>query len=230
MRTILFAALAWLVTSAAAAQITITPEEPEPYNIIIATVNLGDQIPEGAKVRGSWNVPTCDWTPCGETIHISAKPGKHVIRASGVWVLTKDVTVGEETFPVLVDFGQYSYTKEVLVGEDPVPPPPPPNSKYEIVVFYEGDKLDNYSQDQRSLLTSRVLRQKLENEGHDFLQIVEARAITTTPEGSLADFIKSVVGDSLPRLAIRPVSGGPVQDFPLPENDEGLMKILNGGA
>lgn len=217
--------IAWLVTASAWAQITITPDKPEPYDVIVASVNLGDQIPEGAKVRGSWSVESCQWTPCGENIHIAAKPGKHTIRASGVWVLTRDVTVGEETFPVLVDFGQYDYTKEVLVGDDPVPPPPPPGDEYRIVMFYQADRLDNYPESQRQLLTSLKLRNQLEELGHIFLEALEVRAIDSASE-TYAPFINAVKGDSLPRLAIVPVDGGEVRDYPLPNDYDALLDLL----
>ena len=149
MRAILLF-LAFLWPSLAYSQITV-PDRVDVHKPIVATLQLGEQIPEGAKVRGSWDLPSASWLPvclpedidpiilaalkakgidvlkaCGKSIHIWAPPGKHVITASGVWVLTRDVTIGEETFPVLVDFGQYNYNAEVLVGEDPNPPPPPP--------------------------------------------------------------------------------------------------------
>lgn len=221
--------IAVALCSTAMGQITIFPQSPEAYDIIVAKVNLGDQIPEGAKVRGSWSVQDCKWTKCGEDAHISAKPGKHLICASGVWVLTRDVEIGDETVPILIDFGQYNYNMEVLVGEDPdppPPPPPPPNDEYQLVMFYDGNQLDNYPQNQRMLLTSRELRNRIQSKGHQFLQVVEKSGITTNPSGPLAEFIASVVGDALPRLAIRPVSGGPVQDFPLPAGEGELMALL----
>ena len=222
----LAAIAAWACIAVAAfGQITITPEKPAPYDVIVASVNPGQQIPEGAKVRGSWDCSTLKWTPCGANVHMSAAPGKHVIRAFGVWVLTKDVTIGDQTVPVLVDFGQYSFQTEVLIGSDPGPFPPPPTGKFQIVMFYQADQLDNYPQSQRSLLTSRTLREKLVAQGHVILEILEEAAIGTSG-GHLADFIKSVAGDPLPRLALRPVSGGAVTDYPLPVDEAGLMKLL----
>lgn len=228
--SILAAIAAWACVAALArGQIVITPDKPALHDPITATLNLGTSIPPGAKIRGSWECMSGKWLPCGDAIHLWVPAGKHAIRASGIWVLTKDVTVGTETFPVLIDFGQYDFRAEVLVGNGPVPPPPPPpppGDKKQIVMFYSADQLDNYPQPQRSLLTSLALRQKLVAAGHQVLEILEAAAIPNTAGGPLAEFGKSVVGDALPRVALRPVSGGAVLDYALPADEAGLMKLL----
>jgi len=225
---ILLIGLIWAIFSPrAAAQIEV-PDKVDVHKPLVATLQLGEQIPEGAKVRGSWDVPGAAWLPCGDSIHIWAAPGTVKITASGVWVLTRDVTVGEETFPVLVDFGQYNYNAEVLVGEDPnppPPPPPPPGGPYEIAMFYEADKLDNYPQSQRSLLTSLSLREKLQAQKHQVLEIFEWSSLSTNG-GQYEDFFAAVRDSTAPRIAIRAIAGGPVIDAPLPPNEAALMEFL----
>lgn len=229
---ILSAIAAWACLAVAAWGGITVPSKIEDHKPIVAVVSV-DDVPDGAKMRGSFTSTTAMIEPGPQpgVYHLWAPPGKHVLVALGIWVLTKDVTVGTETFPVLIDFGQYQYSAviEVLGGDPgPVPPPPPPPSdKYQIVMFYQADQLDNYPAAQRSLLISLALRQKLVSQGHQVLEILEEAAIGTSG-GSLAEFTKSVQGDSLPRLAIRPVSGGPVSDYPLPADEAGLMTILEG--
>lgn len=118
--TLLTTALAWGDIEVA--------DTVKPYEPIVAKVTITG-VPEGAKLRGSFQVTDAQYIQVDEqTFHLWAKPGTHAITAQGVWVLTKDVTVEGQTFPVLLDFGQYIYNKSFVVegGDDPVPPPPPP--------------------------------------------------------------------------------------------------------
>jgi hypothetical protein len=118
--------LVWLTCAVAYGDIDVKPQY-DVHEPIVATVTITD-VPEGAKLRGSLAVSDGSYLPAGENVfHVWAAPGKHTITSQGVWVLTKDVTVGDQTFPVLIDFGQYNYTKSFIVGEgDVVPPPGPP--------------------------------------------------------------------------------------------------------
>ena len=112
----------------------------------IVAVLVPKDIPDGALVRGGWKITDAKFLPAAQknTIHIWAKPGKHVISANGVWVLTKDIKVGDQTVPVLVDFGQYSYEATFVVGEvkpdppdptpGPTPHPTPPGKVWVIIV------------------------------------------------------------------------------------------------
>lgn len=100
----------------------------ENHEPIVATVTI-TEVPEGAKLRGSINIEGASYIPAGDNVyHIWAKPGKYRIVAQGVWVLTNEIDVNGQKIPVLLDFGQYQYTKSFVVGEgdDVVPPPPPP--------------------------------------------------------------------------------------------------------
>jgi len=98
-RLFLAAVLAALNTMPTSAQridvpATVTIGEP-----IVA--RLAADIPEGAQVRGSWTVEADTYQPGAQsnTIHIWAASGEHTVKASGVWVLTKPVKVGDQTVP-----------------------------------------------------------------------------------------------------------------------------------
>jgi hypothetical protein len=107
---------------------------------IVATVTITD-VPEGAKLRGSFSVSDASYLPAGQdTFHIWAGPGKHVVSSQGVWVLTKDVTVEGQVLPILIDFGQYQYSKEFVVGEGDDPDPPPIPGTRNAVILEETDQ------------------------------------------------------------------------------------------
>lgn len=126
----------------AVAQIDV-PDRVDANQPIVAKIAFGD-IPEGARTRGAISVTDGAWLPAGgaDTYHIWAAPGSHTIIAEGLWVLTRDVKVGDETLPVLVDFGSYRYTSAFTVGPapdpkpdpKPDPPPPPPGVRWALVV------------------------------------------------------------------------------------------------
>jgi hypothetical protein len=83
-------------------------------------------VPDGARLRGSFTVATGLYIQCGDdTYHLWLPPGRHVLRARGVWILTKEVLVDGQSLPVLLDFGSYEYEHSIIVG-DPGPDPPPP--------------------------------------------------------------------------------------------------------
>lgn len=223
-----------LTAVVARGQITITPPKPGLHEPVIATLTTGDQVPADAKVRGSWDCgaakwlePTCAGPVKVNQIYIWAPKGTYTIRAFGIWVQTKDITVGDQTVPVLIDFGQYDYRTQLEVsGGGPIPPPPPPpGGKYKIVMFYEANQLDNYPQPQRALLTSLQIREQLVSKGHDFLEALEAASLNSASE-LFAPYIASVNGDPLPRIAIVPLEGGKVLDFPLPGNVDLLWALL----
>jgi hypothetical protein len=115
------------------------PSNAEPFKPIVISVSPAG-IPEGAQVRGSVTCSTADLLPGPSEgrWHCWAKPGTHSVVASGVWVLTQDVQVGEQSVPVLVDFGQYSESASFTVGdaddEDDVVPTPAPGEKWLVIV------------------------------------------------------------------------------------------------
>jgi hypothetical protein len=117
-------AVTWLTVAVAWGDIDVKPVYA-PHEPIVATVTTSD-VPQGALLRGSFQCPTAKVLPSGvaNVYHVWAAPGKHVVTAAGIWVLTDTGALGG----VLKDFGMYSYTQEFVVGGDvpPVPPPIPP--------------------------------------------------------------------------------------------------------
>lgn len=108
------------------------PNEP----IVVKVAPTG--VPEGAKLRGSLQVTDAKYLQPDAsegTFYVWAGEGTHTISASGVWVLTEDVQIGEKTVPVLVDFGQYTFTRSFVVweGDDPVPPPIPEGTRWAVI-------------------------------------------------------------------------------------------------
>ena len=147
-RSIWIIAILWstfyLLFAAAPSQAQITvPAQVNPYEPIVVQVAFKD-IPAGARTRGAISISDAVWLPAGEadTYHIWAASGSHTVTAEGLWVLTRDVKVGDETLPVLVDFGSYRYTATFTVGTapdpkpdpKPDPPPPPPGVRWALVV------------------------------------------------------------------------------------------------
>jgi hypothetical protein len=166
MKTCLGIALVLVMTCTAWADIEVKPQYNANEQIVVKV--LATSVPEGAKLRGSFQVTGATWdmvsvqnvaelraaasglksimtsvpveaqpaiktaidemdkATSGETFHVWAGAGRHTITASGVWVMTKTVTVGTETFDVLIDFGQYNYVKDFVVGPE-VPPGPFPD-------------------------------------------------------------------------------------------------------
>ena len=106
---------------------------------IVATVTITD-VPVGAKLRGSFAVSDGSYLPAGENVyHVWAPSGKHTVTAQGVWVLTEPVVVGDKTIQVLVDFGQFSYSRTFQVGSEvppgpfPQPPPVPVGERWSVI-------------------------------------------------------------------------------------------------
>lgn len=204
---------------------TVAVHEP-----VVATVKPTG-VPEGAKIRGSFSVSSGKSIPCGEAYHLWLPPGKHTLKASGVWVLTQDLTVDGQTFPIMIDFGAYSFEKTITVGEAPGPDPPgpdPPNpvGPKQIMIFYEGDRLDNYPPPQREILVSLALRQELVQAGHVVLEMVESAALSGTAPARYKTFFDAARGQALPVLTFAPKAGGTVKAVPLPADKTGLLEAL----
>lgn len=229
----LFTLLAWLATCAVAwGDIQVDPQY-DAHEPIVATVTITD-VPAGAKLRGSFAVLDGSYLPAGENVyHVWAAPGKHTVKAAGIWVLTEPVVVGDKTINALVDFGQFAYEKSFTVGPEvppspfpPEPKPPVPGGPYQILLLYDQDQLDNLPPDQRSLLTSLVYRQKLVAAGHRVLGVFAAQAINPANVSRFKAFFDAVKDDPLPRVAIAKLTGGKVADFALPANIADLEKLL----
>ena len=123
------AGLFWLIATVALAEIECKPQYEANEPIVVEV--KATEVPEGAKLRGSIQITDASHLcpdPQKAIYYVWAKTGKHTVTAQGVWALTSDRDVNGQKVPILVDFGQYYYTKTFVVGEgdDPVPPPPPP--------------------------------------------------------------------------------------------------------
>lgn len=114
-----------------AASITVTPEDAEPYEPVVVTLDTA--IPDGARVYGN------GWTyskgikalPVSSTVqHVWAKPGKHMISYAGVWVHTQKIVIvdkagNDQTIESLLGIGMIDSASTFTVGGDPDPDPDP---------------------------------------------------------------------------------------------------------
>ena len=110
-------------------------------------------------------------------------------------------------------------------GPNP-PPPPPPGGPYQVVMVYDEQQLDNLPVAQRDLLTSMVAQGKIAQAGHVIQGVFAAQSIQNQ-SGKLAPFFKEVLGKQMPRLAVAPISGGAVREYPLPASLAELEALLS---
>lgn len=183
-----------------------------------------------------------------------APEGRHTVTATGVWVLTRDVQIGEESVPVLVDFGQYGFSKDFTVGTPPpvcpvcgkdpcvcpTPPPPPADQKWMVVFFIESKDVVKLPAAQHTLVNSLLVRQRLNAAGHNFIGCFDkdrdpqmrkdcysdGSCVTYRLSDQWTPWWDAVLGDQFPRIAIAPLKGGHVQDFPLPADEAAMHKLL----
>ena len=151
---------------------------------------------------------------------------------------------------VLVDWnhGQDQLAEALLTvgkGPDPGPNPPDPapnpSAKWQVMFFHQSDQLDNLPVAQRDMLTSRSFREALEAKGHSFEGAFDVDAVAKsgrvcgsfgcvtvrpTVAKDMAPWWEAVEHDPMPRVAIAPMSGGDVRDFPLPADAASLYKLL----
>lgn len=240
----LMTCMALMGFSTANGQITL-PEKVEVGEKIVATVQA--TIPAGATFDGGWSI-SCDagscqaaWEPLKtpNSIGVWTKiPGTYNVKYSGFWINLKEVKFkdgdgNEVVIQSYLGHGMINEQATVVVtgGNQPDPPnppePPTPGGPFRIVMFYDGNQLDNMPADQRALLTSLKYRKALEAQGHVFLESLEKTAIERGVSDAFQKYIASVEGDPLPRVAIAPIDGGYIADFPLPQNFEALQELLN---
>lgn len=135
----------------------------------------------------------------------------------------------------------------VTVGGEPVPPNPPdppippnPTSKWQVAFFYQSDTLDNMSLSQKEMIAGLLFRNDLKSKGHSYLggfdvdsvaktvrkcDAAKCYTIYTVP-ANLKPYWDAIQGDPLPRIAIAPLGGGTVRDFPMPADSTALYKLL----
>jgi hypothetical protein len=188
----------------------------EDHEPCVATITITG-VPAGAKLRGSFAVSDGSYLPAGEnTYHIWAPPGKHLLKATGVWVLSKDVTVGDQTFPVLLDFGQYVYEKTITVGEGPSPnpfpqPDPLPTPGIRWAIIWEESS-------QRTPAQAALLQQVRKSSEQGKLFILDPSQLPpkwlawqkVLPNNQALPALMVIAGDKLVRVVPLPSSAGEV--------------------
>lgn len=230
MKKILLSIIFFFMCSVAFGQIEV-PTEVELGMPIVAKLNAA--IPEGAVLDGGWKF--------GEgisyiqvdtnTVHIwVGKPGTYKLEFRGFWLNLKEVTFKDGdgntiTIQSYLGHGSINEEAEFKVTGDSTPDPQP-GGKWQIMMFYDADQLDNYPPDQRALLTSLKYRNQLKQDGHTVLEILESSDLNSGVPDKYRAYINAILGDPLPRVAIAPKDGGKVLDFGLPQNYEALTKLL----
>ena len=227
--------LALMLPSTALGQIDV-PDEVEPYRLITAKISEGT-IPSGAIFNGGWTAdPGVSWLPHDETsIHLTATPGKHELKYSGYWVLTKTVVFLDGSDPpqeiTIESYLGSGFVNEegsftVAGGADPVPKPEPPNpaGPKHIVFFLASDNLDSMPYAQKYIVTSLVARKNLAARGHSFLLIDDDQM--QNPPTEYAPWVEAVKDDPLPRVAFADADGGPITDYPMPVDYKHLLELI----
>lgn len=211
MRTLL---LLLLLTSPLLGQETVIPDKADRDTCVKITTTRTSKFASIKVIGKERFIPI-------QTYELKTETGR-----SWVW------TGPPDTYAVWVTFfdpdtGIQEDVGSCVVGNPPNPPDPPnpgPGGPYQIMMFYDGDQLDNYPKDQRFILTSLKYRKDLEAKGHVLLEVLEKAAIS---KGG-SPFLDAVKGKTLPRIAFAPKDGGTnVLDYPLPANYEELLKLLN---
>ena len=245
-RIILSVAFLLIASAHVCGQIAV-PQKVEVGDQIVASVTAS--MPDGATFDGGWSISCIDGTACTarytdlraeNEIGIWAKPGKYELKFSGFWLLLKEVKFkdGEGNDVIIQSYIGHGFINEstafeVTGGADPIPPnpplPPTPGGPWKLVLFYDGDDLDNLPQGQQALLKSLKVRNDLKTLGHEVLEIVEANALAQSGSipARIAPYVTAVKDDPLPRVAIAPKDGGTVLDFQLPNSYEALVALLN---
>jgi hypothetical protein len=115
--------------------------------------------------------------------------------------------------------------------DPPKPPEPNPGGKKQVAFVIESSNLDSLPLSQRSLLASLTLRQKLKEQGHQFLWILDkdVRDPTGNVPAAFAPFLGAAAGKPLPQLCFAPLGGGEVTSVAVPATEAELFKILDGG-
>jgi hypothetical protein len=134
--------------------------------------------------------------------------------------------------------GQPSITRVVLEGgsppdppdppDPPGPDPPTPGGKWQMIFFNKAEELFKYPLGQQELLTSLVVRDKLKEEGHSLLRVLDDNALRDGVPSKYSAFVEEAIGKSLPLIVVAPKDGGKVKSFPLPASYDELLTLLEG--
>jgi hypothetical protein len=123
----------------------------------------------------------------------------------------------------------------------PIPPVPPnPTAKWQVAFFFQSETLDNLPSGQRDMISGRVFRDSLTAKGDAYLGGFDVDTMAKTIRrcdgtkcytvyavpADLVAFWDAVKGDPLPRIAIAPLDGGDVRDFPMPMDVAAFWALL----
>lgn len=230
LRAVLVIALAAPAASALG-QITVPPTVPRDSKIVCVVDLAG--VPPGAELKGQV-VPIVPGAqvepgPSSNVFHLWAPPGTYCIEVLGMWGLRHP-----DHPQAWIDFGLFRYEATFTVqgggpGPGPDPPDPPtPGGKYLLMLTYEADRLDNYPEPQRRILTSRVLWDQLTSKGHKLLRVVERSALDLPATPEWKPWFDLAKGQPTPGLILAPIGGGPGKYLPLPASLEDFIKVLDG--
>lgn len=230
LKLVLTVLMLCLGPSGAKAQITV-PEETAPYLPIVASVDAN--MPEGATFDGGWKLEGAHYLPDGvNRIHIWAKPGEYKLMFSGLWLHLKDVTFkdGDGNTITITSYLGHGIIDEVstfrVAASDPEPPGPGPSTDKQLMFFIVADDLDTLDQGQRELVTSLIVRQNLERQGHTLLLVVDNDQIKDGVPAKWSPWIKAAMNKSLPLVAWADKDGGSIQTSVLPSDYESLLELL----
>lgn len=226
------------VQAAAVAQTIVVPAEVEPYRLVPAKLDM--EIPEGAYLSdGGWEVMGAtpkqvpDVRLQGAELFFTGRPGVYTVSYDGVLLRDVTIPVGEgktEKVPVYMRKVRCSAKVTIKGGgvdPDPDPPPDPPSGKYQIVLFWTADQLDEMTQGQREVLNSLDFRDWIAQQGHVFLDSVDPAAYGGNAPKDRVVFVTAIKGDPLPRIAVADaIAGGPVFDAILPDGIEAAKAWL----
>jgi len=98
--------------------------------------------------------------------------------------------------------------------------------------FRESADMEELSKEQCTIVSSLKLREELKKRGHAFVGSFDRDSIgrSGVPD-RLKPWWDAVKGDRMPRVALAPHTreGGPIIDFPLPQDTAALWKLLEEG-
>ena len=238
---VFFAVLTGIFGSLAFGEIVapVTSLEHHPIPVSIS----GDTIPTTGRVirlGPGWIIPdglnVDHVSPTRLSVCGAPRTEPYVIRYQITWIHLEEFLDGEgKTRWGYVAHGESNDTHTLTITGDSGPPDPPkppdPNpadQKHLIMIFYRANLLDNMTRDQRTILTSLSLRQRLKADGHRVVEILDYDAFSA---GSIPEryepWFRAVKDDPMPRICLAPIEGGVIRDYPLPANQEKLWELLN---
>ncbi len=211
----------------------VVPEEVLEHNLVVVTTDV-EGVAYSWFVRGPRGLE--QRKPSGSDkaeIVFTGPPGRYSI----------DLTVWTDSGEPSEASGYVTIVKgDVPPDPDPDPDPgppdpplPPPNQKWQIVIVYESNDLDNYSANQVAIIKGLAFRKRLAEAGHKLVPggITDQHVLDRNrrPPASLAPFLDACKGDKLPRICISPRdTRGVVQDFPLPADADAVLAFLKGAT